>query len=122
RLFRLTILVMVLVFGMTAVGCVTLTPEEEAARRAEQMFVEVYNTSNTAWYWVVRVLANHESVFRVAPGHYIAYATRLEGENYIRYRAWRSNDEKEPSLEETLYWTKKTFFVSKGESVRVNIP
>jgi len=118
------ILVIILIFTMMAVGCITITPASEFG----QIWVE--NNSSYYSYWVVGPrLRNYVMEYEMRseplePGKQIYFPTFEDGEYLIYYKETNPvNDAlNNPRNQDFRQWLSKSVTIKKGELVRIQIP
>ena len=120
----LGILVIVLIFGMTVVGCITMTPASEIGT------IWVSNNSSVS-YWIAGPhLRNHVMDYRLnrsplEAGKTTSFIAYEDGTYFIYYRPFlpfTGDTATEPSDNNFRSWSSKTVTISKGEVVRIQIP
>ena len=120
----LGILVIILILGITVIGCITITPANEFG------VIWVVNNSGVP-YWVAGpILRNYNMEYRIRSQPLNSekqtnFNTFEDGEYFIYYRPYlpfSGDTANGPSDTNFRSWSSKTVTISKGEVVRIEVP
>ena len=119
--FLLGILAIGLIFGTTVVGCITMTPVSETGQ------IRVVNNSGGRFWIAGPQFRNYNMQYTMNSqpldtGREFIYFTHEDGAYYIYYLPVSILDVDGPRDRNFLNWSSKSITISKGETVRVEIP